>query len=53
MRPWAKFIEWVTVPRVMRIARRKRELQQLCQACGVSKAKATEIASRYFNEVAK
>lgn len=53
MNPWARIVSWVTVPRIMRTARRKRELQQLCQECGISKAKATEIASRYFNEVAK
>lgn len=53
MSPWARFIEWVRLPRAVRVARRKRELQQLCQECGISKAKATEIASRYFNEVAK
>lgn len=31
----------------------KRELEDACRDCGVSRAKATEIASRYFNEVAE
>lgn len=37
----------------VKVARRKRELEHLCQQCGISKAKAVEIASRYFREVAK
>lgn len=50
---WARCMEWLTVPRAMRMARRKRELQQLCQECGVSVKVAKWISSRYFNEVAK
>lgn len=53
MKLWTRFLEWLTVQPAMRLARRKRALQQLCQDCGISKTKATEIASRYFNEVAK
>lgn len=46
---WRRLIE----PRAVRLARKKRELQELCRECGVSRAKSIEIASRYFNEVAK
>lgn len=50
---WSRCMAWLCTPRAKRVAQRKRELQRLCQQCGISKAKATEIASRYFKEVAK
>ncbi|MGC4395811.1 hypothetical protein [Hydrogenophaga sp. T2] len=40
-------------PRAVRLARKKRRLQKLCRECGLSRSKATQIASRYFNEVAR
>jgi len=47
------FLRWLTEPRAVRLAREKRELQELCRKCGVSRAKSIEIASRYFREVAR
>lgn len=52
MRSWSRFIDWLTTPRAQRVAQRKRELQRVCQQCGVSVKTSKWIASRFFNEVA-
>lgn len=52
----SRLLNWLVSllePKKVAAAQRKRELEQLCQQCGISKAKAVEIASRHYRKVAK